>query len=74
MLQVKTWDKHNDSRFPGSPVVAVRAASPDLLSDAIKMVEMEYEPLPYVFDGEEALTRRFCGRVAILLADRLQRV
>jgi len=43
-------------RFAGSPVVAVGAATPDLVNDAINLVNVEYAPLPYVFDVEDALT------------------
>ena len=42
-------------RSPGAIVVAVGASSPDLVNDAINAVKVEYEPLPYVFDAEEAL-------------------
>ncbi|MGD0510566.1 MAG: molybdopterin cofactor-binding domain-containing protein, partial [Candidatus Micrarchaeaceae archaeon] len=43
------------ARYSGCPVVAVGAASPDLLNDAINLVKVVYEPLPYVFDVEGAL-------------------
>jgi len=43
-------------RYPGCPVVAVGTQSPDTLNDAINAVEVEYEPLPFVIDAEEALT------------------
>ncbi|MGA2200114.1 MAG: molybdopterin cofactor-binding domain-containing protein, partial [Nitrososphaerales archaeon] len=43
------------ARYAGCPVVAVGAASPSLLNDAIDLVKVEYEPLPYVFDVEGAL-------------------
>jgi len=42
-------------RSAGAIVVAVGAASPDKLNDAINAVKVEYQPLPYVFDSEEAL-------------------
>ena len=42
-------------RYAGCPVVAVGATSPDLLNDAINAVEVDYEPLPFVLDAEEAL-------------------
>jgi len=42
-------------RAAGSAVVAVGAASPDAVNDAINLVKVEYQPLPYVFDAEEAL-------------------
>jgi len=42
-------------RYAGCPVVAVGAPSPDLVNDAIGLVDVEYKPLPYVFDVEDAL-------------------
>lgn len=42
-------------RSPGQFVVAVAHTSPDLVNDAVQLVKVEYEPLPYVFDAEEAL-------------------
>jgi xanthine dehydrogenase molybdenum-binding subunit len=42
-------------RSPGGIVVAVAHTSPDLLNDAIQLVNVEYEPLPYVFDSQAAL-------------------
>jgi len=42
-------------RYAGCPVVAVGATSPDLLNDAINAVEVDYQPLPFVLDAEEAL-------------------
>lgn len=44
------------ARYAGCPVVAVGADTPDLLNDAINLVKVEFEPLPYVFDVEEALS------------------
>ncbi|MDG6903143.1 MAG: xanthine dehydrogenase family protein molybdopterin-binding subunit [Nitrososphaerota archaeon] len=45
----------DEVRYTGCPVVAVGASSPDLVTDAINLVEVEYDPLPYVFDAEGAL-------------------
>jgi len=42
-------------RAPGSIVVAVAATTPDLCNDAINAVKVDYQPLPYIFDSEEAL-------------------
>ncbi|MDG6904565.1 MAG: xanthine dehydrogenase family protein molybdopterin-binding subunit, partial [Nitrososphaerota archaeon] len=42
-------------RSPGQFVVAVAHTSPDLVNDAIQLVKVEYEPLPYVFDAVAAL-------------------
>jgi len=41
--------------YPGQPVVAVGAPSPNEVRDALDLVSVTYEPLPYVFDAEEAL-------------------
>ena len=43
------------ARYSGCPVVAVGADSPDLLNDAIGLVKVDFTPIPYVFDVEEAL-------------------
>jgi len=43
------------ARYAGCPVVAVGADTPDLLNDAIGLVKVDFTPLPYVFDVEEAL-------------------
>jgi CO/xanthine dehydrogenase Mo-binding subunit len=42
-------------RFMGEPVAAVCAASREVARDAAELVEVEYEPLPVVVDGVEAL-------------------
>ena len=39
----------------GEPVAAVCAATRELARDAADLVEVEYEPLPVLVDGEEAL-------------------
>ena len=41
-------------RYAGCPVVAVGAVFPKACNDAINLVKVEYEPLPYVFDVEGA--------------------
>ena len=48
----------------GEPVAAVCAATRELARDAAELVEVEYEPLPVVVDGEGALERtsRSCTR------------
>src|SRR5438045_7259973 len=43
-------------RHVGDPVAAVVARTRELARDAAELVEVEYEPLPIVLDGEEALT------------------
>lgn len=42
-------------RFVGEPVAAVAARTPDLARAAAGMVRVEYEELPAVLDGDEAL-------------------
>ena len=41
-------------RHVGDPVAAVVARTRELARDAAELVEVEYEPLPHVLDGEEA--------------------
>ncbi|MCW8140255.1 MAG: xanthine dehydrogenase family protein [Planctomycetota bacterium] len=42
-------------RFVGDPVAAVVADTPEAAHDAARLVEVDYEPLPAVFDVLEAL-------------------
>jgi CO/xanthine dehydrogenase Mo-binding subunit len=42
-------------RHTGEPVAAVVAATRELARDATELIEVEYEPLPVLVDGEEAL-------------------
>jgi CO/xanthine dehydrogenase Mo-binding subunit len=42
-------------RHPGEPVVCVGAGTTNEVEDAANLVEIEYEPLPFVLDAEEAL-------------------
>lgn len=42
-------------RYAGEPVVAVIAESQAIAEDAIELIDIEYEPLPFVTDGSEAL-------------------
>ncbi len=42
-------------RFVGDPVAAVAAVDDDTAQQALELIEVEYEPLPAVFDPEEAL-------------------
>lgn len=41
-------------RYVGEPVVAVAAVDLDTAREALALVEVEYEPLPAVFDAEES--------------------
>jgi 2-furoyl-CoA dehydrogenase large subunit len=42
-------------RHVGDPVAAVVARTRELARDATELVEVDYEPLPHVLDGEESL-------------------
>ncbi len=42
-------------RFVGDEVAAVAATSEEIARKAVKLIRVEYEPLPSVFDPEEAL-------------------
>jgi 2-furoyl-CoA dehydrogenase large subunit len=44
-------------RYVGEPVVAVAATDRYIAEDAIEMIKVEYEPLPAVIDGEEAMCK-----------------
>ena len=42
-------------RYAGEPVVCVGAPTTNEVEDAIDLVDVEFEPLPFVLDAEEAL-------------------
>ncbi len=42
-------------RFVGEPVAAVAAVDDDVAAEVLDLIEVEYEPLPAVFDPEEAI-------------------
>src|SRR5947209_11088611 len=42
-------------RYVGDPVAAVAALDPDILDEAIKLIEVEYEVLPTIMSIDEAL-------------------
>ena len=42
-------------RYVGDPVAAVAAVDPDALLEAMELIKVDYEPLPAVFDPEEAM-------------------
>ena len=42
-------------RFVGEEVAAVAATDPYIAQEALSLIEVEYEPLPAVFDPEEAM-------------------
>src|SRR5919199_1790359 len=43
------------SRYVGEEVAAVAAIDPDIAEEAIDLIQVEWEPLPAVFDAEEAM-------------------
>ncbi|MCP4686414.1 MAG: molybdopterin-dependent oxidoreductase, partial [Desulfobacterales bacterium] len=43
--------------FVGDPVAAVAAESEEIAREAVDLIEVEYEELPAVFDGDEAFKR-----------------
>lgn len=45
----------NPVRFVGQPVAAVAAVDRHTAEAAVELIEVEYEPLPFVLDPEEAL-------------------
>jgi len=59
--EIKKVTKHrryafnNPVRFVGDPVAAVAAVDRHTAEDALQLIAVEYEPLPFVLDPEEAL-------------------
>ena len=47
----------NKARYVGDAVAAVAAESEQIAEQAVNLIEVEYEELPAVFDGEEAFKR-----------------
>jgi CO/xanthine dehydrogenase Mo-binding subunit len=45
----------NPVRFAGDAVAAVAAVNRHVAEEATRLIEVEYEPLPFVLDAEEAL-------------------
>ncbi len=43
------------ARYPGEPIAAVAAVTPDAAREAAALVKIEYEELPAVFDPEQAM-------------------
>jgi CO/xanthine dehydrogenase Mo-binding subunit len=52
-------DKHifarDRVRYIGEPVAAVAAISEQIADEALDLIEVEYEPLPPIFDPEQAI-------------------
>ena len=61
---IKAITKHrrhlfnNPVRFVGDPVAAVAAIDRHVAEEALRLIEVEYEPLPFVLEPEEALDPR----------------
>ena len=59
--KIKEITKHrrflfdNPVKFVGAPVAAVAAVDRHTAEEAIQLIEVEYEPLPFVLEPEEAL-------------------
>ncbi len=59
--QIKKITKHkrpifsNPVRFVGEPVAAVAAVDRHIAEDALHLIDVEYEPLPFVLDHDAAL-------------------
>jgi putative selenate reductase molybdopterin-binding subunit len=59
--EIKKITKHrryafnNPVRFVGDPVAAVAAVDRHTAEDALQLIAVEYEPLPFVLDPEEAV-------------------
>ena len=59
--EIKKITKHrryafnNPVRFVGEPVAAVAAVDRHIAEEALQLIAVEYEPLPFVLDPEEAL-------------------
>jgi CO/xanthine dehydrogenase Mo-binding subunit len=43
------------ARYVGEEVAAVAATDPDIAEEAVELIEVDWEPLPGVFDAEEAM-------------------
>ena len=58
-LGILTLDEHllahDKVRFVGEPVAAVAADTPEIAREASKLIAVEYEELPALFDPEEAI-------------------
>ena len=45
----------NETLYPGQPICAVAAPTTDAVEDAVDLIDVEYQSLPWVNDQEEAL-------------------
>ncbi len=45
----------SEVRFAGEEVAAVAAISPDIAADALRLIKVDYEPLPFVVDADAAM-------------------
>jgi CO/xanthine dehydrogenase Mo-binding subunit len=54
----RAWDSYaleEEVRYVGDRVAAVAALAPEIAEEALRLIEVDYEPLPAVFDPAEAL-------------------
>ncbi|MPZ35460.1 MAG: molybdopterin-dependent oxidoreductase [Rhodospirillales bacterium] len=54
-IKDRTMFAEGEVRFRGEAIAAVAATSLEIAEAAVRTIEIEYEPLPAVFDPEEAL-------------------
>ncbi len=54
-IRNKRYLFNNPVRFAGDAVAAVAATDPHLAEDAMRLIEVEYEKLPFVLEPEDAL-------------------
>ena len=54
-IKDRTMFAEGEVRFRGEAIAAVAATSLEIAEAAVRAIEIEYEPLPAVFDPEEAL-------------------
>jgi len=54
-LQDRTLFAVDKVRFVGEPVAGVAAETEEIAEEALKLIDVEYKPLPGIFDPEDAL-------------------
>ena len=50
----KDGEQYPDIKFAGQPIAGVAASSTDIAEEALELIQVEYELLPFVVDVEEA--------------------
>ncbi|HEY6419717.1 MAG TPA: xanthine dehydrogenase family protein molybdopterin-binding subunit [Candidatus Binataceae bacterium] len=54
-VRAATTIDSGEVRFAGQEIAAVAATTPDIAADALKLIKVDYEPLPFVVDLEAAM-------------------